>query len=640
MSEEKIRKMINDFAYQVRSKTQDLKKSGSLSALLTTITNGGRAEFIEVEKAIGDQEQKLTNRMRDLENQLTKAKTQQTSGGTTSMNELISKLESLLKRIPNEEQPVSKALEDLNTNIEWAVFKPMDFSTWTDLKLPQELARGKSEVSDKSQTINDSITDSVSAMASFFQFLNTSVDKEFAGEYELFDDANEFITELRNSTDKYRNMRGYVPYIVLGFIVLLILGGPSLLVRLTWRRDREARRNKHALGLIRTTEGVIRMLDYNITRSRSAQVEVPLLQKITGSFSFSEQQQERSLTLPGLTAHYIKYIQEVQDVLEKVYGSRKLIICIDELDKINEPEQVGNVLREIKGALYVEDCFYLLSISEDAVRAFKSRFVEERDIFESTFDEIMFLERFDLETCEKVAFRRIAEMDRDIDESENNLDLTEATWIAAVVSTGVPREFLRNMRVIITEKHGVKELDATSAWHALFRRKLVETFEKVRAASGLEDLRAELIEEIERLISRTAGTAGEDASSLSPEIRFNMDTTCKEIINLKERLAVFAKKSEDLNRQRKQSDSKEHRAELDTRINLIETWQRNWLELLIYLYARKASLRLSGTPNFMKACKELLGIYGMLPYSFTRSKKLLVDHAEKATVMCDMSDGC
>ena len=154
----------------------------------------------------------------------------------------------------------------------------------------------------------------------------------------------------------------------------------------------------------------------------------------------------------------------------------------------------------------------------------------------------------------------------------------------------------------------------------------METFEKIRAANGLEDFRAELIEEIERLISLTAGAAVKGGSASSSETSFNLIATCEVINGLEDRLTVMAEKSENLNGQRQKISLKDHRAELYTRISLIETWQRNWLELLIYLYSRKASLRLTGTPEFKKACKDLLSVYAMLPYSFARSKKLLENH--------------
>ena len=78
--------------------------------------------------------------------------------------------------------------------------------------------------------------------------------------------------------------------------------------------------------------------------------------------------------------------------------------------------------------------------------------------------------------------------------------------------------------------------------------------------------------------------------------------------------------------------SDERRGKLQTQLELVDTWQRNWLELLIYLYLRKACLIKSGTTEFTNACKELLDIYAMLPYSYARSKKLLFDHMDPTPV--------
>lgn len=244
----------------------------------------------------------------------------------------------------------------------------------------------------------------------------------------------------------------------------------------------------------------------------------------------------------------------------------------------------------------------------------------------------MFIERLDLPTCEKVALRRLEEIGYNIEESENCHHVAEAIRLASVVSTGVPREFLRNMRVIVTESHGLKKLDATSSWYALFQRNLLETLEKVRATYGLEELRAELIEDIERLNKLTAATIREAQDSSILTGNFNQSTTCDEISNLEKRLSEFAEITGDLSKKWEREMSDERRGKLQTQLELVDTWQRNWLELLIYLYLRKACLIKSGTTEFTNACKELLDIYAMLPYSFARSKKLLFDHVNPTPV--------
>ena len=53
------------------------------------------------------------------------------------------------------------------------------------------------------------------------------------------------------------------------------------------------------------------------------------------------------------------------------------------------PEQVKELLVEIKGALFCPGIFYLISISEDAARSFRRRLAAGRDIFESTFDDVL-----------------------------------------------------------------------------------------------------------------------------------------------------------------------------------------------------------------------------------------------------------
>lgn len=84
----------------------------------------------------------------------------------------------------------------------------------------------------------------------------------------------------------------------------------------------------------------------------------------------------RAFTLPELTAQYIRFLEKVRFAY-----NGKIIIAIDELDKVHDSEQVKALLTEIKGALFVPGTFYIVSISEDAARSFRRRLASGRDIF-------------------------------------------------------------------------------------------------------------------------------------------------------------------------------------------------------------------------------------------------------------------
>ena len=394
---------------------------------------------------------------------------------------------------------------------------------------------------------------------------------------------------------------GVGPVIVVGIFVAILL--VIVWALFGFRRLLDVWKHREVLGLLKRSEDIQRDLEFEVTRSRSGTIDLPLLQRLGAKFSLSEQQRGRALTLPGLTARYLTYIDDVQRVLGKKYKSPKLIICIDELDKITDPQQVGNVLREIKGALYKENCFYLLSISEDAVRAFEGRLIEQRDIFESTFDEILFLDRLDLKTCLGIARNRSARGGYG-PQAKTVPAVEEATEIAAVLSTGVPRELLRNLRVVENRAGRILDFKPGPAWHALFERKLRDILKSVRTTGGHEALRADLLSELDGYLEfcddRYDQTAVNDAIA-----------RCRS-----RREALVA----DMAKLESESDAatQDFRvAALESEIKSIASWIRCWVELEIHLLVRYCSLSFGETDIQARdrSYASLLAAYAGLPYS-------------------------
>ena len=137
--------------------------------------------------------------------------------------------------------------------------------------------------------------------------------------------------------------------------------------------------NFKILSIFRESQDFIELLSYSETKADSAGVTFQGL-----SWGRSKTLVTRDLTLPGLTARYLNYVRTLQP-----YYNGKLIIAIDELDKIHDPEMVKALLTELKGGLFEKGCYYLISISQDAARSFRSRLASGRDIFESTFDDVV-----------------------------------------------------------------------------------------------------------------------------------------------------------------------------------------------------------------------------------------------------------
>ena len=235
--------------------------------------------------------------------------------------------------------------------------------------------------------------------------------------------------------------------------------------------------NSRMIGLYLLTQETLENLMYEKTISQKAEAKIGVFEQIFVFLKGGKELKTRSFTLPGLTSEYNNYILNVMEA----FGG-KIIICIDELDKIADPESVKRLLKGIKGALFQKYCYYLISISEDAVISFRERISKERDILESTFDEIISLERTSIDIARKIVkkwlgYKQKEEISREIDISIN---------IMSILSGGIPRELLRNLREVLMELE--INITPTEVWEILFRIKISDFKNAVRMASIDEDI--------------------------------------------------------------------------------------------------------------------------------------------------------
>jgi hypothetical protein len=95
--------------------------------------------------------------------------------------------------------------------------------------------------------------------------------------------------------------------------------------------------NALLLWLRERTDAISENLDYELTRTKQSELSIPLIKGIAGKIQSSQQLKRRSITLPSLTAQYISYTEQLLP--------DKLIICIDELDKVTDGESVRAILQ-------------------------------------------------------------------------------------------------------------------------------------------------------------------------------------------------------------------------------------------------------------------------------------------------------
>jgi hypothetical protein len=123
----------------------------------------------------------------------------------------------------------------------------------------------------------------------------------------------------------------------------------------------------------------------------------------------STQRAEQPLTYPEVVHELREFLAWM---VERTAGDPAVIVAVDELDKIDDPERAQQFINEIKGIFGVDRTQFLVSLSDDALASFERRGLPIRDAFDSAFDEIVRIEPLSLEdTCTLLKSRVIGVSD-------------------------------------------------------------------------------------------------------------------------------------------------------------------------------------------------------------------------------------
>ncbi len=171
----------------------------------------------------------------------------------------------------------------------------------------------------------------------------------------------------------------------------------------------------------------------SFSRAWSAGVKIPV--GVEGALSSNITMTERPLGFPEL-------VGDLNDFLRKLSVSRRIFIGIDELDKIDSDEQAYQFINDIKGIFGRQECFYLISISDNAMSSFERRGLPIRDAFDSSLDTVVTLHPADLSMSKTVMRRRV-------------IGMPEAfLGLCHVVSGGLPRDLIRAARELVSLARG------------------------------------------------------------------------------------------------------------------------------------------------------------------------------------------
>jgi len=192
----------------------------------------------------------------------------------------------------------------------------------------------------------------------------------------------------------------------------------------------------------------------------SGALKIPAGLEISTSMAISLAQRQESL--PEIVQEFRRFVERT------TLDYRAVVIAIDELDKLGSHEKAERFLNEIKAIFNISNCFYLASVSENAISTFERRGMRFRDAFDSAFDDITYVDYLSLQGSRNLLARRVL-----------NLPMPFVS-LCHSLSAGLPRDLIRITRTVLDyaqrnpTKNRIGEI-ATAVMDAEILRKLRAT---------------------------------------------------------------------------------------------------------------------------------------------------------------------
>lgn len=149
------------------------------------------------------------------------------------------------------------------------------------------------------------------------------------------------------------------------------------------------------------------------------------------------------MSYPELVERFRTFAEETAKEARKLGG--RVIIGVDELDKIGSAEQANHFLNEIKGLFAVENVYFLVTVADDALTAFEQRGLPVRDAIDSSFDEIVQAKPLTYQEARRLLHRRVIGL------NEPYIALCHC------LSGGLARDLIRAARQVVHHGHALAQ---------------------------------------------------------------------------------------------------------------------------------------------------------------------------------------
>jgi nucleoside-triphosphatase THEP1 len=253
----------------------------------------------------------------------------------------------------------------------------------------------------------------------------------------------------------------YLPELMLMTVAFVIVVFLFYQLSKIWRQIKYLRQYPKEYGLYQVSKATLEHLKFQTSFKSSRELGLNLT-KISGKLSKDKSLDTRPVSLPGLTSDCIQFMHNVAEVFNE-----KVVICLDELDKITDYKQLNELLAGIKGIMG-NDNHFILTVSEDAMAKFSTRLRDERDIIESSFEDIINLDRINNVLSDDMINKML-----DANENESNSQTGRKNKLLIwLFGAGIPREIKRNVIKLQTMEIALLRCNTSVLFQTLIKLKI------------------------------------------------------------------------------------------------------------------------------------------------------------------------
>lgn len=180
-------------------------------------------------------------------------------------------------------------------------------------------------------------------------------------------------------------------------------------------------------------------LQYEVERTSGEKATFKLTNALGLESNSSRKNTTRALSYADLVDRTRAVLQQLGR--EATDRSSRLIVMIDELDKLPDTDSLVHAINSLKDLYHLPGVHFIVSVSDEALTSFEMRGLQARDAFDSAFDMIVRANRFTEAESRDLLDSRVAGFPPDLGR------------LCHVWSGGLPRDLIRAARACIEIHH-------------------------------------------------------------------------------------------------------------------------------------------------------------------------------------------